>query len=77
MPGLLSFGSLRGQKEKIKYLRDSQSMGCLDGSAVERLPSARRDPGIWDQVPHRTPCGEPASPSTYVSASLCVSRMNE
>ena len=40
---------------------------------VERLPL------IWgvvlgsrDQVPHRVPHGEPASPSTCVSASLCV-----
>ena len=25
-----------------------------------------------DQVPHQTPCVEPASPSACVSASLCV-----
>ncbi|CAK7318984.1 hypothetical protein VULLAG_LOCUS21564 [Vulpes lagopus] len=29
-----------------------------------------RDPGIWDQVPHRVPCREPASPC--VSAPLCL-----
>uniref|UniRef100_A0A8P0P9F4 Immunoglobulin V-set domain-containing protein n=1 Tax=Canis lupus familiaris TaxID=9615 RepID=A0A8P0P9F4_CANLF len=28
---------------------------------------------FWDRVPHRAPCMEPASPSAYVSASLCVS----
>ena len=36
-----------------------------------------RDPGIWDLVPHQAPCGEPASPSAYVSASLSVSLMNK
>ena len=31
--------------------------------------------GSQDRVPHRTPFGEPASPSAYVSASasLCIS----
>ena len=28
--------------------------------------------GSWDWVPHRAPCGEPASLSAYVSASLCL-----
>ena len=52
--------------------------GRLGGSAVKCLPSAQ---GVilesWDQVPHRAPCMEPASPSAYVSASLCVSFMNK
>ena len=30
-------------------------------------------PGSWDRVPYRAPLREPASPSAYVSASLCVS----
>ena len=30
-----------------------------------------------DPVPHQAPCKEPASPSAYVSASLCVSLMNK
>ena len=34
-------------------------------------------PGSWDQVPHRAPCMEPASPSACVSASLSLSLMNE
>ena len=33
--------------------------------------------GSWDQVPHQAPCGEPASPSAYVSASFYVSLMNK
>ena len=53
-------------------------MGCLGGSVVERLPLAQvMIPGSWDQVLHQGPCGEPASPSAYVSASLCVSLMNK
>ena len=48
--------------------------GPLGGSGVERLPSAQGvTPGTWDQVPHQTPCMEPASPSVCISASLCVS----
>ena len=52
--------------------------GHPGGSVVERLPSAQvMIPGSWDRVPHRGPCREPASPSTCVSASLCVSPMNK
>ena len=47
--------------------------GCLGGSAVKRLLSAQ---GVilesQDQVLHWAPCMEPASPSAYDSASLCV-----
>ena len=40
----------------------------------EQLPLAQVVTlGYWDQVPHRAPHGEPASPSAYVFASLCVS----
>ena len=47
-------------------------------SLAECLPSAQVvSPGSWDRVPHRAPCMEPASPSAYVSASLCVSLMNK
>ena len=52
--------------------------GGLGGSAVEPLPSAQ---GVilesWDQVPHRAPCMELASPSACVSASLWLSLMNK
>ena len=34
-------------------------------------------PESRDQVPHWTPCMEPASPSAYVSASLSASLMNK
>ena len=48
-------------------------MGHLGGSAVGRLPSAQDVIlEFWDQVPHWAPCREPASPSPYVSTSLCV-----
>ena len=44
--------------------------GSLGGSVVECLPAAQGVTlGSWDQVPHRAPCTEPASPSASVSAS--------
>ena len=52
--------------------------GPLGGSVVERLPLAQ---GLilefWDGVLHCDPFREPAFPSAYVSASLCVSLMNK
>ena len=63
---------------RLKRVKNFVVEGHLGGSAVEHLPSAQ---GVilesWDQVPHRAPCMEPASPSAYVSASLCVSLMNK
>ena len=50
----------------------------LSGSVVEHLPLAQSVIlGSQDRVPHQTPTRKPASPSAYVSASLCVSLMNE
>ena len=50
----------------------------LGGSVVERLPLVQgMIPESQDQVPHRAPCREPASPSVCVSASLCVSLMDK
>ena len=44
-------------------------------SVVEHLPLIQVVIlGSWDQVPHQGPHWEPASPSAYVSASLCVSQ---
>ena len=55
-----------------------KAMGHLGGSVVECLPLAQGViPGSQDGVPHRAPRKEPASPSVYVSASLCVSLMNK
>ena len=52
--------------------------GCLGGSVVERTPLTKGViPGSWDQVPHWTPCREPASPSAWVSASFSASLMNK
>ena len=40
---------------------------------VKRLPLAQVViPGSWDEVLHWAPHREPASPSAYVSASLCI-----
>ena len=52
--------------------------GAPDDSVVECLPSAQAMfLGSWDQVLHQAPRREPASPSAYVSASLCVCLMNK
>ena len=54
------------------------SPGCLGGSGVEHLPSIQGvTPESQDRALHRAPHREPASPSAYVSASLCVSLMNK
>ena len=34
-------------------------------------------PGSWDPVLHQAPYGKPASPSAYVSVSLCLSWVNK
>ena len=64
-------------RRKGKTIRSTKK-GWLGGSVVEHLPSAQ---GLilesQDQVPHRAPCIALASPSAYVSASLCVSVMNK
>ena len=55
---------------KVKGMCD----GHLGGSVVEYLPLAQvRILGSWDRVLHWAPCREPASPSAYVFAFLCVS----
>ena len=55
-------------------LLNMQLAGSLHGSVVKRLPSLQgMNLGSWDWVLQPAPCGEPASPSAYVSVSLCVS----
>ena len=50
----------------------------LGGSVVECLPLAQvMILGSSDGVLHQGPGREPASPSAYVSASLCVSLTNK
>ena len=52
--------------------KKNHRVGRLCGSVVERLPFAQiLILGSWDRVLH-----QPASPSACVSASLCVSFMN-
>ena len=49
-------------------------LGHLGDSVVERVPLAQVVIlGSWYQVLYWVPCRKPASPSAYVSASLCVS----
>ena len=46
----------------------------MGSPVVEHLPLAQgMILGSRDQVPHQAPSGEPASPTAYVSASLCLS----
>ena len=60
---------MRSLQVSFKMLK-WESLGSL---AVECLPSAQGVIlGSGDQVPHRAPCMEPASPSACVSASLSL-----
>ena len=64
--------------KKINKTCKEKKQGCLRGSAVERLPLTQgMIPQSQDQVPHRAPLKEPASPFACVSASLSVSLMNK
>ena len=61
----------------LQFLSRNQVQKHLGGSVVQHLPLTQvMVPGFWNRVPHRAPCGEPASPSACVSASLSVSLMN-
>ena len=61
-------------KEGEGNVYKESGLGHLGGSAVERLPLAQvvilRS---WGRVLHQPLRRESASPSAYVSASLCVS----
>ena len=49
--------------------------GWLNGSAFAFGPG--RDPRVLESSPDQVPCREPAFPSAYVSASLCLSWINK
>ena len=72
---IILFNSLKNTKQlHVVSNQKSKEGGHLGGSVSESLPLAQvMIPGSWDRVQHRAPCGEPASPSAGVSASLCVS----
>ena len=62
-----TLGLGKAVKSKIKH----EALGHLGGSVVGCLPLAWvLILESWDLVPHWASCGEPASPSTCVSASL-------
>ena len=68
------FFFVSGSQYIARFSLLNQSKGHLGGSVVERLPSPQVvTPESWDLVPHWAPHRKPASPSAYVSASLCVS----
>ena len=62
--------------EKLEHGKGNLKWVKWDAWVAQRLSTClqpRADPlESWDQVPHRAPCMEPAIPSAYVSASLCV-----
>ena len=60
------------------FLLTTQGWGPLGGSVVEHLPLAQvMILEFQDRVLHQVPHMEPASPSAYAPASLCVSLMNK
>ena len=58
---------------KFMEPKEPKKGGHLGDSVVEHLPSTQVVIlGSLDRVPHQPPHMEPASPSAYVSASVCV-----
>ena len=67
----ITFTLLFGQKQNT--VLKEHLVGCLGGSAIERLSSAQGVIlGSQDRVPRRAPCIEPASLSACVSVSVSV-----
>ena len=65
-------------KSTFCFAKLKKNQGNLGCSVVEHLPLAQVTiPVSWDQVLHQAPCRESASPSAYVSSSLCVSLVNK
>ena len=60
--------------ENMRELVENAGSRHLGGSVVECLPLAQVVIlGSWDRVPYQAPHEEPAYPSAYVSASVCLS----
>ena len=58
----------------LKLFRKILCVGRLGGSVVVSVClQLRPDPGVCDRLLDWVPCREPAPPSAYVSASVCVS----
>ena len=71
-------GKLTTNTKEIQMILKTYYEGCLGGSAVWHMTLAQGVIlGSQYPVPHWAPCmgSFPASSSTYVSASLCVSRV--
>ena len=63
---------------QMREEEENPGEGHLGSSVVECLPLAQvLIPGSWDEVLHQVSLREPASPSAYVSACLCVSLINK
>ena len=69
---------LASRLDRLKEASERKLPGRLGGSVVEYLPLAQvMILGSWNQVLHRAPHRESASPSAHVSASFFVSLMNK
>ena len=73
MKDLLVFISFPVHYRLLKALSKTTAGGHLGGSVSEHLPLAHVIPLSWHPVLLQAPHRELASPSVYVSASLCVS----
>ena len=70
----VAHGPRSAKPDTSKFSNNNWSLGHLGGSAVEHLSSAQGViPESRDRVPHQAPLKEPASPSAYISASVCLS----
>ena len=66
---------LPGSLTTIAFTLKVKELGCLGGSVVECLPSGQGvilGQGIKSHIGELSPHREPAFPSAYVSASVCV-----
>lgn len=84
MKEMLGTGGRQGTGQKPGFVthcplkQKKSGWGRLGGSVIKSLPSTQVVT-LESQVraPGQAPCREPASPSAYRSASLCLSRINK